>query len=57
MLSKIEVWNVSIIHELVKDIPLPKMVKIRQTFDRTQIEDVAQAVWAEWSQSRIRARI
>ena len=57
MLSKIEVWNVSIIHELVKDIPLPKMVKIRQTFDRTQIEDVPQAVWAELSQERIRARI
>ncbi|GFR36731.1 hypothetical protein PRECH8_00270 [Insulibacter thermoxylanivorax] len=28
-----------LLHELVKDIPIPKMVRIRQKFDATQLED------------------
>ena len=30
-----------LLHELVKDIPIPKMVRIRQKFDATQLEDPA----------------
>lgn len=30
----------SILHDLVKDIPIPKMVKVKQHFDNEQIEDV-----------------
>lgn len=28
-----------LLHELVKDVPIPKMVRIRQKFDATQLED------------------
>lgn len=30
----------SILHELVKDIPIPKMTKVKQTFDAEQIDDL-----------------
>lgn len=46
-----------IIHELVKDIPLPRMVRVRQTFDASQIDDVYGAVWEELSQEKIRSTI
>lgn len=32
--------DVSILHELLKDIPVPKMAKVKQTFDDTKLEDV-----------------
>ena len=46
-----------IIHELVKDVPLPRMVRVRQTFDAAQIDDVHEAVWKELSQEKIRSNI
>ena len=46
-----------IIHELVKDVPLPRMVRVRQTFDAAQIDDVHEAVWKELSQEKIRSTI
>ncbi|WP_156291817.1 nickel pincer cofactor-dependent isomerase, group 22 [Oceanobacillus salinisoli] len=30
-----------ILHELVQDIPIPKMARVKQTFDETQLDDVA----------------
>ena len=30
----------SAVNDMIKDIPLPNMVKIRQEFDSTQIDDV-----------------
>lgn len=34
----------SVVNEIIKDIPLPDMVKVRQEFDRTRLEDVAAEV-------------
>lgn len=36
-----------ILHELLKDIPIPKMAKVRQTFNDTKIEDVPKALLEE----------
>ena len=46
-----------IIHELIKDTPLPNMVRIHQSFDASQIDDVHEAVWKELSQEKIRSTI
>ena len=35
------------IHELLKDVPIPRMVPVRQHFDGTHLEDVPAAVRAE----------
>ena len=34
----------SVVNDIIKDIPLPNMVKIRQEFDRTRLENVAAEV-------------
>ena len=34
----------SVVNEIIKDIPSPNMVKVRQEFDRTRLEDVAAEV-------------
>lgn len=47
----------SIIDELLQDIPLPKMVKVRQSFERTQIDDVEAALDAEFAQAHIRQMV
>lgn len=36
-----------ILQDLLKDIPVPKMVKVRQSFDSTQIDDVGSAIRKE----------
>lgn len=46
-----------IIHELVKDIPIPKMVKVEQTFDDTKIENYEEALQAELNQEKIKRLI
>jgi hypothetical protein len=46
-----------IIEELLRDIPLPKMVKIRQKFEAPEIEDVPQAVQDAISQAGVLSRI
>jgi len=43
----------SILHELVKDIPIPKMAKVKQTFDATEIEDVTAALNDQFQQKNI----
>ena len=45
------------IHELIKDVPLPRMVRVRQTFPDGTIEDIREAVWKELSQEKIRSTI
>lgn len=39
-----EVVIVGILEELLKDIPLPKMMKVKQSFDDTRLEDVDAAL-------------
>lgn len=34
----------SVVNDIIKDIPLPNMVKVRQEFDRTRLENVATEV-------------
>lgn len=43
----------SILHELVKDIPIPKMAKVKQTFDDTEIEDVSTVLNEEFQKKNI----
>ena len=45
------------IHELIKDVPLPRMVRVKQTFPDGTIEDIREAVWKELSQEKIRSTI
>src|SRR5699024_533475 len=47
----------SIIDELLKDIPLPKMVKVRQSFESKKVDDVEAALDAEFSQEHIRQMV
>lgn len=47
----------SILHELVKEIPLPKMAKVKQTFDDTQIEDVTSVLTKAFEQKKIATTI
>ena len=47
----------SILHELVKEIPLPQMAKVKQTFDDTEIEDVTAVLVTEFEQKKIATTI
>ncbi|MBS4200113.1 DUF2088 domain-containing protein [Bacillus sp. FJAT-49732] len=46
-----------ILEELLKDIPLPKMVKVRQKFDATRIDDFEAALRAELNQEKIKSKV
>ena len=39
------------VYKIVKDVPIPKMVKVRQTFDRVRVEDPAAELKKELSQN------
>ncbi len=45
------------VNEMLKDIPIPKMVRIREKFDRTALDDVAAAVRKELDRDEVIARI
>jgi len=47
----------SIIHELVKDIPIPKMLKVKQTFADERLSDVEETLHQELDQEHIRNTI
>lgn len=47
----------SAVNDIIKDIPLPDMVKIRQEFDSTQIDDVEEEVKKILNTERICGRI
>lgn len=47
----------SIIDELLKDVPVPKMMKVRQSFDDTKIEDVDAALNEALQQDAVRAMV
>ena len=47
----------SVVNEIIRDIPLPDMVKVRQEFDRTRLEDVAAEVRARLDRPEIRQRL
>lgn len=46
-----------IIHELVKDIPVPKMIKVRQHFDNTKVENVEQVLKEKLQRDVIKQKI
>src|SRR5690606_17513325 len=46
-----------IIEELLKDIPLPKMVKIKQTFNDEKLDNVDEVLQAALQQERIRETV
>lgn len=46
-----------IIKEILKDIPIPRMVKVRQNFHAPQLEDVADAVRETLNDTNVLARI
>lgn len=47
----------SIIDELLKDIPIPKVVKIKQTFSNEKLENVHDALQAELDKDHIRQMV
>ena len=47
----------SILEELLKDIPIPKMAKVKQNFDATKIEDFQAALTKELNQEKIKATV
>lgn len=49
--------SMSIIDELLKDIPVPKMVKVRQSFEDKKVDDVEAALDEEFSQAHIREMV
>lgn len=46
-----------IVHELVKDIPVPRMIKVRQHFDNTKIENVEQVLKEKLQREAIKQKI
>ncbi len=46
-----------ILQDLLKDIPVPKMVKVRQNFDNSKIEDIEQALNEKFQQESIRSKV
>ncbi len=46
-----------ILQDLLKDIPIPKMVKIKQQFDQQQIENVSEAVTEKLQQEKVRSLV
>lgn len=46
-----------ILQDLLKDIPVPKMVKVRQNFDNTKIENIEQALTEKLQQDSIRSKV
>ena len=45
------------IHDLLKDVPIPRMVAVRQIFDGSHLEDVPAAVRAEFARPAVAERI
>ena len=46
-----------IIEELLKDIPLPKMTRVRQSFDDEKLENVDEALQEALQQEQIRKTV
>ncbi|WP_368658883.1 lactate racemase domain-containing protein [Metabacillus halosaccharovorans] len=46
-----------ILQDLLKDIPVPKMAKVKQNFDDTKIEDLEQAMNEKLQQVSIRSKV
>ncbi|MWV43952.1 DUF2088 domain-containing protein [Paenibacillus sp. HJL G12] len=46
-----------ILQELLKDIPIPKMAKVKVNFDNHQIDDLGSELWAKLRQKRIQQTI
>jgi hypothetical protein len=46
-----------VIAGLLQDIPLPRMARVRQIFDKSRIEDIPRAVAEQMSKPEIRARV
>ncbi|MFC4401904.1 lactate racemase domain-containing protein [Gracilibacillus xinjiangensis] len=47
----------SILHELVRDIPIPKMVKVKQNFDDQQIDDLGRELMVQLDEKGLEHQI
>jgi uncharacterized protein (DUF362 family) len=47
----------NVINELLRDIPIPKMVKVKQKFHAPELEDVAESVWKAIQSADVLKRI
>ncbi|WP_175638545.1 nickel pincer cofactor-dependent isomerase, group 22 [Metabacillus schmidteae] len=46
-----------ILQDLLKDIPVPKMAKVKQNFDNTKIENLEQVIQEKFQQESIRSKV
>ncbi|ENH96646.1 hypothetical protein J416_09724 [Gracilibacillus halophilus YIM-C55.5] len=46
-----------ILHDLVKDIPIPKMLKVKQSFDDTQIDHVGERMQEQFREKQLETQI
>ena len=47
----------NVIHEMLANVPIPKMVKVRQRFEDEHIENVEEVVWQQLSRTEISEKI
>lgn len=47
----------SILHELVQDIPIPKMIKVKQSFDDQKVEDLGKELYDQLNLKQIDSQI
>ncbi|WP_138420096.1 lactate racemase domain-containing protein [Aquibacillus sediminis] len=46
-----------VIQELLKDIPVPKMAKVKQEFDRSQIDDLSEALQEQLARDEVKQTV
>ena len=47
----------SVVNDIIKDIPIPELVKVKQSFDRTSLEDIEDTLYREIKTEKIMSRI
>lgn len=47
----------SILHELVQDIPIPKMVKVKQSFDDKKIDNLSNVLLEQFDQKQLAQQV
>ncbi len=49
--------RLSILHELVQDIPIPKMVKVKQSFDDKKIDNLSNVLLEQFDQKQLAQQV
>ena len=44
----------SVVNDIIKDIPIPELVRVKQSFDRTCLEDIEDTLYREIKTEKIR---